>query len=77
MGTQMFEDTDLSFELDEDGNEKLAHYAESVSVTEGYVLGTPIQAICGKVFVPSRDPEKLRKCPICIEIMDALFYSTD
>ena len=77
MSTQVFEDTDTSIELDDEGNEKLAHYAEATSVTEAYVLGTPVQAICGKVFIPSRDPEKLRKCPICIEIMDALFYSTD
>lgn len=77
MSTQVFEDTDTSIELDDEGNEKLAHYAEAASVTEAYVLGTPVQAICGKVFIPSRDPEKLRKCPICIEIMDALFYSTD
>lgn len=77
MSTETLESTEVTIELDEDGNEKLAHYAESVSVTEGYVLGTPIQAICGKIFVPSRDPEKLRKCPICVEIMDALFYSAD
>lgn len=77
MSTDVIEATDTNIELDEQGNEKLAHYAEAASVTEAYVLGTPVQAICGKVFIPSRDPEKLRKCPICIEIMDALFYSTD
>lgn len=77
MSVEILELTNSTIELDEDGNEKLAHYAESVSVTEGYVLGTPIQAICGKIFIPSRDPEKLRKCPICVEIMDALFYSAD
>jgi hypothetical protein len=57
------------------GEEKFAHYAEAASVTEGYVMGTPVLAICGKVFVPSRDPEKLRICPICKEIADALFLN--
>lgn len=71
------EQTSLETDLDEEGNEKLAHYAESGAVTRAYVLGTPVHALCGKVFVPSRDPEKLRKCPICIEIMEALFSSTD
>ncbi len=56
---------------------RYAHFAESVSVTEGYVLGTPVQAICGKMFVPSRDPEKFPVCPICKEIMAALFLSND
>ena len=63
-------------ELDND-NPKYSHYAESVSVTEGYVLGTPVQAICGKLFIPSRDPEKFPVCPICKEIMNALFLSND
>jgi hypothetical protein len=62
-------------ELDVDGSPKYAHLAEKTSVTEGYVLGTPIMAVCGKVFVPSRDPKKFPICPICKEIVDALFLS--
>lgn len=61
---------------DEDEN-KVAHYAESASVTEGYVLGTPVVAICGEVFVPSRDPKKLPLCPICKKIAEALFLGTE
>lgn len=60
----------------EDEN-KFAHYAEKVSVTEGYVLGTPVLAICGKLFVPSRDPKKFPICPICKEISEALFLGEE
>jgi len=56
---------------------RFSHYAESVSVTEGYVLGTPVLAICGKEFVPSRDPKKFPLCPICKEIADALFLGSE
>jgi hypothetical protein len=56
----------------EDEN-RFAHYAEKVSITEGYVLGSPIVAICGKIFVPSRDPKKFPLCPICKELAEALF----
>lgn len=59
----------------EDEN-RFAHYAEKVSITEGYVLGTPVLAICGKVFVPSRDPKKFPICPICKEIAEALFFNS-
>lgn len=52
-----------------------AHYAEKAKVTEAYVMGNPIIAICGEVFIPSRDPEKLPICPACKSIMDALFIS--
>ena len=70
-------ETNIDLELDDEGNEVFAHYAEKVSITAGYVMGTPVQAICGKVFVPSKNPEKLRICPICKEIMDALFLDSE
>lgn len=56
---------------------KYAHYAESGSVTEGYVLGKPVVAICGEVFVPSRDPKKFPLCPICKEIVEALLLDSE
>jgi hypothetical protein len=60
-------------ELDTGGKEVFAHYAEKAEVTEAYIMGNAIIALCGKVFVPHRDPEKLRLCPSCKEIADALF----
>lgn len=60
-------------EQESDEEQLFAHYAEKVSVTEGYVLGTPIQAICGKIFIPHRDPDKLPICGKCKDIADALF----
>jgi hypothetical protein len=55
--------------------EYFAHYADAAKVTEGYIMGTPVIALCGMVFVPSRNPEKLRVCPSCQKIKDALFLS--
>ena len=70
-------DTSERVELENNGENKFAHYAEKVSVTEGYVLGTPVLAVCGKLFIPSRDPKKLPLCPICKKISEALFFSED
>lgn len=56
---------------------KYAHYAEAGSVTEGYVLGTPVVAICGEVFIPSRDPKKYPVCPICKKIVEALLLDSE
>jgi hypothetical protein len=36
------------------------------------VNGTPVIALCGKVWVPSRDPQKYPVCPTCKEIWDTL-----
>ena len=65
---------DQAQDLDEG---KYAHYAEAGSVTEGYVLGKPVVAICGEVFVPSRDPKKYPLCPICKEIVEALLLDSE
>ena len=33
-------------------------------------MGTPVVALCGKVWVPSRAPEKFPVCPECKEIWE-------
>ena len=35
-------------------------------------MGTPVVALCGKVWVPSRAPEKFPVCPECQEIWESL-----
>jgi Protein of unknown function (DUF3039) len=35
-------------------------------------MGTPLVALCGKVWVPSRDPKRYPVCPTCKEIHDQL-----
>ena len=34
------------------------------------VTGTPVVALCGKVWVPSRDPKKYPVCPECKRLFD-------
>jgi hypothetical protein len=36
------------------------------------VLGHPVTALCGKVWVPGRDPQKFPVCPTCKEIYEGL-----
>jgi len=38
------------------------------TVVEGMVTGTPVKALCGKVWVPGRDPRRYPVCPTCKEI---------
>ena len=39
-------------------------------------MGKAVMAICGKMFVPTRDPNKFPICPICKELAEALFLDT-
>jgi hypothetical protein len=38
----------------------------------GYLTGEPIQALCGKVWIPSRDYQGLPLCQACREERDRL-----
>ncbi len=42
-------------------------------VTEARVFGTPVEALCGKRWVPSRDPKNHPVCPDCKAIFDGHF----
>lgn len=42
------------------------------SVVEGIVNGTAVKALCGKVWVPSRDPKRYPVCPTCKEIAESM-----
>lgn len=45
------------------------------SVVEGMINATPVTALCGKVWVPGRDPEKYPLCPTCREVAATLGWS--
>ncbi|MDR1386589.1 MAG: DUF3039 domain-containing protein [Propionibacteriaceae bacterium] len=56
----------------EDGDhERYSHYVDKDKLTQAIVLGTPVVALCGKIWVPNRDPEKYPVCPECKEIWES------
>jgi hypothetical protein len=60
-------------ETNDDGDhEKFAHYVEKEKIVESAVTGKPVIALCGKVWVPGRDPGKFPICPDCKKIFDSL-----
>lgn len=71
LGTQG-DDTDLLThpELVEDdgGHDRFSHYVKKEKIVESAVTGKAVKALCGKKWIPSRDPEKYPICPTCKEI---------
>jgi hypothetical protein len=57
---------------DEGDHERFSHYVDKVKLTEATVMGTPVVALCGKVWVPSRAPEQFPVCPECKEIWQGM-----
>ena len=55
--------------LQEPGDhERFAHYVRKNKFMESAMTGEPVVALCGKVWVPGRDPKKFPVCPTCKEI---------
>jgi hypothetical protein len=57
---------------DEGDHDRFAHYVRKEKVLESAMTGEPVIALCGKVWVPGRDPNKFPICPDCKAIYDGL-----
>ena len=61
----------------EPGEPKQAHIVKvdpgesaAAKVLEARIYGTPVEALCGHVWVPSRDPKQLPVCQKCQSIYE-------
>lgn len=70
--TGVLEQTETESELEPGDRERFAHYVRKEKILESAVSGTPVIALCGKVWVPGRDPSKFPVCPVCKEIYEGL-----
>lgn len=64
---------DVEHRTTEDGDhDRYAHYVPKHELTRALVEGTPVTALCGKRWVPCRDPERYSVCPSCKELVGQL-----
>ena len=56
--------------LDDGDHDRFSHYARKSDIVESAVTGKPVVALCGKVWVPGRDPDRFSVCPTCREIYE-------
>jgi hypothetical protein len=71
-GAQTVEDRRTRPSLDDGDHERFSHYVAKDKLTAAMVEGTPVVALCGKVWVPSRDPQRYPVCQECKEIWASL-----
>ncbi|MDO5491991.1 MAG: DUF3039 domain-containing protein [Nesterenkonia sp.] len=58
-------------QLSEPGDhERFSHYVKKDKIMESALEGGAVVALCGKVWVPSRDPQRFPVCPECKEIYE-------
>lgn len=68
---------DEQVNVDAGDHERYSHYVRKEKIVESAVLGNPVVALCGKVWVPGRDPKKFPVCPTCQGIYDGLLPEPD
>ena len=64
--------TDVRPVTDDGDHDRFAHYTRRADANRAYIEGTPLRALCGKVWVPSRDPSRYPVCPECEKIRQQL-----
>ncbi len=53
-------------------HERYSHFVKKDKIVESAVLGNAVVALCGKIWIPSSDPQKFPVCPMCKEIYEKL-----
>ncbi len=71
--TGVLEREEVVPQIQEPGDhERFSHYVEKNKIMESALSGEPVTALCGKVWVPGRDPQKFPVCPTCKEIYETM-----
>ena len=71
-GSQTITRERLDEQYQEGDEERFSHYVPKAKLTEAMVNGTPVVALCGKVWVPTRNPDRFPVCPMCKEIWESM-----
>ena len=58
-------------------HERFAHYVRKEKILESALSGEPVRALCGKKWVPGRDPSRFPVCPACKEIYESFSEGGD
>ncbi|MBH02061.1 MAG: hypothetical protein CL469_05285 [Acidimicrobiaceae bacterium] len=68
--TEVIREIDSEISLDEGDHDRFSHYARKADIVESAVTGKPIVALCGKVWVPDRNPDRFPLCPRCKDLYE-------
>lgn len=70
-------DTETKVDTSTGDHDRYSHYAPKDEITYALIYGVPIMALCGKIWIPSRDPKGFTICPTCKEVYEAMNYSSE
>lgn len=53
-------------------HDRFAHYVRKDDIVRSAVEGVPVIALCGKRWIPNRNPDRYPVCPECKELYGSL-----
>lgn len=54
------------------GHDRFSHYVQKDRLVQATIEGTPVVALCGKLWSPKHSPKGLPVCPVCKEVWEAM-----
>jgi len=65
------EEISYSLEDADPQEDNLTHVVFKGDDLKGFVLGTPVRALCGRVWVPSKTPDPKNVCKPCLKVLES------
>ncbi len=64
--------TNPNYTFEDGDEERFSHYVPKDKLMAAMVDGIPVKALCGKMWVPTRDPDRFPICPNCKDIYEKM-----
>ncbi|MDO4612687.1 MAG: DUF3039 domain-containing protein [Actinomycetaceae bacterium] len=71
-GTSVLERPEVRPQKSDGDSERYAHYVSDARLKKARGTGQPVVALCGKVWVPLRNPQGYPVCPKCKAIRESM-----
>lgn len=65
-------ETNPNYTYEDGDEERFSHYVPKDKLMAAMVDGIPVKALCGKMWVPTRDPDRFPICPNCKDIFERM-----
>lgn len=58
-------------------HDRFSHIVRKADANRGYIGGEEIEALCGKRWVPSHNPDRYPICETCVEVAQRIINKGD
>lgn len=77
IGSVTTPDTELRIDTSTGDHDTFAHYADKGEITYALIYGVEIVSLCGKKWIPSKDPSRFPVCSACKHVLDLMNNNED